>query len=29
MAMQWKKDHVPDAKMVTPPPMPQVGLKPQ
>lgn len=29
MAMQWKKDHVPDAQMVTPPPMPQAGLKPQ
>ena len=29
MAMQWKKDHVPDAQMVTPPPMPQDGLKPQ
>ena len=28
-AMQWKKDHVPDAQMVTPPPMPQEGLKPQ
>ena len=29
MSMQWKKDHVPDAQMVTPPPMPQAGLKPQ
>ena len=29
MAMQWKKDHVPNAQMVTPPPMPQEGLKPQ
>ena len=29
MSMQWKKDHVPDAQMVTPPPMPQDGLKPQ
>ena len=28
-AMQWKKDHVPDAQMVTPPSMPQEGLKPQ
>ena len=28
MAMQWKKDHAPDAQMVTPPPMPQEGLKP-
>ena len=28
MSMQWKKDHVPDAQMVTPPPMPQQGLKP-
>ena len=29
MSMQWKQDHVPDAQMVTPPPMPQDGLKPQ
>ncbi len=29
MSMQWKKDHVPDAQMVLPPPMPQAGLKPQ
>ena len=29
MSMKWKKDHVPDAQMVTPPPMPQEGLKPQ
>ena len=29
MSMQWKKDHVPDAQMVTPPPMPQEGLKAQ
>ena len=29
MSMQWKKDHVPDAQMVLPPPMPQEGLKPQ
>ena len=29
MSMQWKKDHVPDAQMVVPPPMPQAGLKPQ
>ena len=29
MSMQWKKDHVPGAQMVTPPPMPQEGLKPQ
>ena len=29
MSMQWKKDHVPDAQMVIPPPMPQDGLKPQ
>ena len=28
MSMQWKKDHVPDAQMVSPPPMPQEGLKP-
>jgi STE24 endopeptidase len=27
MAMQWKKDHVPNAQMVTPPPMPQPDLK--
>lgn len=25
MAMQWKKDHVPGAQMVVPPPMPQAG----
>ena len=29
MSMQWKKDHVPGAQMVTPPPMVQEGLKPQ
>ena len=29
MSMQWKKDHVPDAQMVTPPPMVQEGTKPQ
>ena len=29
MSMQWKKDHVPNAQMVVPPPMPQEGLKPQ
>ena len=29
MSMQWKKDHVPDAQMVTPPPMVPDGLKPQ
>jgi len=29
MSMQWKKDHVPDAQMIVPPPMPQAGLKPQ
>ena len=29
MSMQWKKDHVPDAQMLVPPPMPQQGLKPQ
>ena len=29
MSMQWKKDHVPDAQMIVPPPMPQQGLKPQ
>jgi STE24 endopeptidase len=29
MSMQWKKDHMPDAQMVIPPPMPQEGLKPQ
>ena len=29
MSMQWKKDHVPDAQMVIPPPMPQEGLKAQ
>ncbi len=29
MSMQWKKDHVPDAQMVVPPPMPQAELKPQ
>ncbi len=29
MSMQWKKDHVPDAQMVLPPPMPQDGVKPQ
>ena len=29
MSMQWKQDHVPDAQMVTPSPMPQTGLKPQ
>ena len=28
MSMQWKKDHVPDAQIVTPPPMPQTPLKP-
>ena len=28
MSMQWKQDHVPGAQMVTPPPMPQEGLKP-
>lgn len=27
MAMQWKKDNVPDARMVVPPPLPQKGLK--
>ena len=27
MSMQWKKDHVPDAQMVVPPPMPQADLK--
>lgn len=27
MAMQWKKDHVPNAQMVVPPPMPQPDLK--
>jgi STE24 endopeptidase len=27
MSMQWKKDHVPDAQMVVPPPMPQGDLK--
>lgn len=27
MAMQWKKDNVPGAQMVTPPPMPQSDLK--
>ena len=26
MAMQWKKDHVADPQMVTPPPMPQSGM---
>ena len=29
MSMQWKKDHVPDAQMVAPPPMVQEGTKPQ
>ncbi len=29
MSMQWKKDHVPDAQMVVPPPMPQAALKSQ
>ncbi len=29
MSMQWKKDHVPDAQMVTPPPMVPEALKPQ
>ena len=29
MSMQWKKDHVPDAQMVTPPPMVPEGPKPQ
>ena len=29
MSMQWKKDHVPDAQMVTPPPMVPDGPKPQ
>ena len=29
MSMQWKNDHVPNAQMVVPPPMPQAGLKPQ
>jgi STE24 endopeptidase len=29
MSMQWKKDHVPNAQMIDPPPMPQQGLKPQ
>lgn len=29
MSMQWKNDHVPNAQMVVPPPMPQEGLKPQ
>ena len=29
MSMQWKKDHVPDAQMVVPPPMQQDGPKPQ
>ena len=29
MSMQWKKDHVPNAQMVLPPPMQQEGLKPQ
>ena len=29
MSMQWKNDHVPDAQMVVPAPMPQAGLKPQ
>lgn len=27
MSMQWKKDHVPNAQMVVPPPMPQGDLK--
>jgi len=27
MAMQWKKDHVPDAQMIVPPPMPLPDLK--
>lgn len=27
MAMQWKKDHVPDAQMIVPPPMPQPDLR--
>ena len=29
MSMQWKKDHVPGAQMVTPPPMVPEALKPQ
>ncbi|WP_309750915.1 M48 family metallopeptidase [Novosphingobium sp.] len=29
MSMQWKKDHVPNAQMVVPPPMPQAELTPQ
>ncbi len=29
MAMQWKKDHVPDAQMVTPPPMTPSGPEPE
>ena len=29
MSMQWKKDHVPDAQMVAPPPMPQASVKPE
>ena len=29
MSMQWKKDHVPGAQMVTPPPMVPEGPKPQ
>ena len=29
MSMQWKKDHVPGAQMVVPPPMVPDGLKPQ
>jgi STE24 endopeptidase len=29
MAMQWKKDNVPDAQMVTPPPMTPSGPKPE
>ena len=29
MSMQWKRDHVPDAQMVIPPPMPPAPLKPQ
>ena len=29
MSMQWKQDQVPDAQMVTPPPMPQSARKPE
>ena len=29
MSMQWKKDHLPNAQMVVPPPMPQGDLKEQ